>query len=287
MNEIKKIVNIEKIIYEIRGKKVILDSDLALLYNVETKRINEAVKNNPDKFPERFAWKLSNEEYKNLKSKISTSSSNNYGGRRKNPRVFTEQGVAMLATILKSKVATEVSIRIMDAFVAMKKYISNDLLEQKYINNQVMKNTEDIKLLQESFNKLEEKRKNNEIFFKGQIYDAFSLLKNILKEAKENIIIIDNYLDTEILDVIMDINVNVKVFTTSFNKTAISKYNKQYKNLTVINTKKFHDRFLIIDNKVLYHCGASFKDLGSKCFSINKIGDKDYLNSLLNIVNNL
>jgi len=287
MNEIKKIVNIEKIIYEIRGKKVILDSDLALLYNVETKRINEAVKNNPDKFPERFAWKLSNEEYKNLKSKISTSSSNNYGGRRKNPRVFTEQGVAMLATILKSKVATEVSIRIMDAFVAMKKYISNDLLEQKYINNQVMKNTEDIKLLQESFNKLEEKRKNNEIFFKGQIYDAFSLLKNILKEAKENIIIIDNYLDTEILDVIMDININVKVFTTSFNKTAISKYNKQYKNLTVVNTKKFHDRYLIIDNKILYHCGASFKDLGNKCFSINKIEDKDYLNSLLNIVNNL
>ena len=287
MNKINKILNVESMIYEIRGKKVMFDSDLALLYNVETKRINEAVKNNPDKFPERFAWKLSNEEYKNLKSKISTSSSNNYGGRRKNPRVFTEQGVAMLATILKSKVATEVSIRIMDAFVAMKKYISNDLLEQKYINNQVMKNTEDIKLLQESFNKLEEKRKNNEIFFKGQIYDAFSLLKRILKEAKENIIIIDNYLDTEILDVIMDINVNVKVFTTSFNKTAISKYNKQYKNLTVVNTRKFHDRFLIIDNNVLYHCGASFKDLGNKCFSINKIEDKDYLNSLLNIVNNL
>ena len=289
MNEINKNVIIENLIYEVRGVQVMLDSDLAKLYGCTngTKTINLAVKRHINRFPERFMFQLSDNEYHNLRFQIETSSLNEHGGRRYNPYVFTEQGVAMLSAVLKTKVAEEISVRIMDAFIAMKKYISNDLLEQKYINNQVMKNTEDIKLLQESFNKLEEKRKNNEIFFKGQIYDAFSLLKNILKEAKENITIIDNYLDTEILDVIMDINVNVKVFTTSFNKNAISKYNKQYKNLTVINTKKFHDRFLIIDNKVLYHCGASFKDLGSKCFSINKIEDKDYLNSLLNIVNNL
>lgn len=232
-------------------------------------------------------FQLYDMEYHNLRFQIETSSLNEHGGRRYNPYVSAEQGVAMLSAVLKMKVAEEVSIRIMDAFVAMKKYISNDLLEQKYINNQVMKNTEDIKLLQESFNKLEEKRKNNEIFFKGQIYEAFSLLKNILKEAKESIIIIDNYLDTEILDVIMDINVNVKVFTSSFNKTAVQKYNKQYKNLAVVNTKKFHDRFLIIDNKILYHCGASFKDLGNKCFAINKIDEEEYLNILLNVVNDL
>ena len=284
MNEI---IKVENMIYEINGKQVMLDSDLALLYNVETKRINEAVKNNINKFPERFSWKLNDNESKifldeNFDQKIETR-----GGRYKNLRVFTELGVAMLATILKSKVATEVSIRIMDAFVAMKKYISNDLLEQRYINKLMLEDHDKINLLQESFNKLEEKRKNNEIFFKGQIYDAFSLLKNILKEANESIIIIDNYLDTEILDVIMNINVNVRVFTTSYNKTAIQKYNNQYNNLTLVNTKKFHDRFLIIDNQTLYHCGASFKDLRKKCFVINKIEDENYLNNLLNLVNNL
>ena len=118
---------------------------------METKRINEAVRRNKDKFPERFAWQLTNDEYSNLKSQIATSNLNTYGGRRKIPCVFTEQGVALLATILKSPTATQVSIAIMDAFVLMKRYISLNLLEQKYINNQVMKNTEDIKLLQESF----------------------------------------------------------------------------------------------------------------------------------------
>ena len=138
MNKIiaKENIKIENMIYEIRDRQVMLDSDLALLYGVETKRINEAVKNNPDKFPERFSWILSNIEFDSLRSKISTSKINSEmrGGRRYNPRVFTEQCVAMLSTILKSKTATKVSIAIMDAFVVMKKYISNELLEQRYIN---------------------------------------------------------------------------------------------------------------------------------------------------------
>ena len=135
MNDLieKENIKIENVIYEIRGKQVMLDSDLAKLYHVETKRINEAVKNNMEKFPERFSFYITFDEYRNLRSKISTSSLNNHGGRRYNIRVFTEQGVAMLATILKSKVATQVSIRIMDAFVAMRKYISTELMEQKYI----------------------------------------------------------------------------------------------------------------------------------------------------------
>ena len=150
MNEvINKNIKIENMIYEIRGRQVMLDSDLAKLYNVETKRINEAVKNNRDKFPERFSFILNEIENEFLRSKFSTS--NKYrkgrGGRRYSTRVFTEQGVAMLATILKSKVVTQVSIAIMDAFVEMRKYVSNNLLEQKYINNQVFINTEDIKLL--------------------------------------------------------------------------------------------------------------------------------------------
>ena len=134
--ELKEEIKIEDMIYEIRGKQVMLDSDLARLYQVETKRINEAVKNNMEKFPERFSWVLNVYEENDLRSKISTSNIRR-GGRRYKTRVFTEQGVAMLATILKSKVATEVSINIMDAFVLMKKYISSSLIEQKYINDLV------------------------------------------------------------------------------------------------------------------------------------------------------
>ena len=192
-------IKIENLIYEIRGKQVMLDSDLAKLYFVQTKRINEAVRNNPEKFPERFSWILTDDE------------ENNYGGRRYNTRVFTEQGVAMLATILKSKVAIQVSIRIMDTFVAMRHYISNNLLEQKYINNLVLENKEDIKeiredvkLLQESFNKFEEKKKVNEIYFNGQIYDAYYKIKELFNEAKNELIIIDGYADNSSIKTIID-----------------------------------------------------------------------------------
>ena len=210
-------IKIENLIYEIRGKQVMLDSDLAKLYFVQTKRINEAVRNNPEKFPERFSWILTDDEENNLRSKISTSSlENNYGGRRYNTRVFTEQGVAMLATILKSKVAIQVSIKIMDTFVAMRHYISNNLLEQKYINNLVLENKEDIKeiredvkLLQESFNKFEEKKKVNEIYFDGQIYDAYSKIQDIFKGANNELIIIDGYADKTILDIIKRLNIDV------------------------------------------------------------------------------
>ena len=190
MVEIQEKENFEivNMIYEIRGQQVMLDSDLAILYGVETKRINEAVRRNKDKFPERFAWQLTNEEYQNLKSQIATSSLNNYGGRRKLPSVFTEQGVAMLATILKSPTATQVSIAIMDAFVSMRRYISSNLLEQKYINNMVLNHDEKIKLLQESFKKFDKKKELNDMFFEGQFYDAYSLLIDILNTATKNII---------------------------------------------------------------------------------------------------
>ena len=161
MQEIVTRENIENLIYEVRGKQVMLDSDLAGLYNVETKRINEAVKNNIDKFPERFSFLLTDVEMMNLRSTISTSSASTHGGRRYAVRVFTEQGVAMLATILKSKTAIQVSIAIMDAFVAMRKYISSNLLEQKYINELVLEDHDKIKVLEDSFQKLEEKKKVN------------------------------------------------------------------------------------------------------------------------------
>ena len=165
MNEImeKENIEIENFIYEVRGKQVMIDSDLAKLYHVETKRINEAVKNNPDKFPERFSWKLNDEEYKNLKSKFSTSSLDTHGGRRKAPRVFTEQGVAMLSTILKSDVATKVSIAIMDAFVSMRKYILHTRINLDNYSNMLIDHEERIKMLENTFSKFD--IFSNELFF--------------------------------------------------------------------------------------------------------------------------
>ena len=287
MYELKEELNIENMIYEIRGKQVMLDSDLAKLYQCKngTKEINQAVKNNPDKFPERYSFQLSDNEYNNLRSNFLTSSlESGYGGRRYNPRVFTEQGIAMLSTILKSKVAVETSIRIMDTFVKMRKIISSSLIEQKYINELVIKDNERINLLEESFSKLEEKEKINHVFYEGQIYDAYSLLIDIFNEAKKEIIIIDNYADKSILDMITNLNVKVTVVTRKFNLLKdidIKKYNKQYHNLKVIYSDKFHDRFIILDKKVLYHSGASYKDLGNKCFAITKIKDKEYLETII------
>ena len=275
-------IKIENMIYEIRGKKVMLDSDLAKLYNVETKRINEAVKNNIEKFPERYCFKLSDNESDNLLVEIFDQKIEKRGGKYKNPRVFTEQGVYMLATILKSKEATKITIAIMDAFVVMKNIINTSLIEQKYFNELTIKNTEDIKLLQESFDKLNTKESNNHIFYEGQIYDAYSLLIDILSKARKEIIIIDNYAGKKLFDIIKNINVKVKIYTENIDNISKEKYEKQYNNLEIINTNIFHDRFIIIDNKVLYHSGASFKDLGKKCFAITKMEDNNILKELLN-----
>ena len=274
-------IKIENMIYEIRDKKVILDSDLARLYGVETKRINEAVKNNIEKFPERYCFKLSDNESNNLLAEIFDQKIEKRGGKYKNPRVFTEQGVYMLATILKSKLATSITIAIMDAFVVMKNIINTSLIEQKYFNELTIKNTEDIKLLQESFDKLNIKESNNHIFYEGQIYDAYSLLIDILSKAKKEIIIIDNYAGKKLFDIIRNINVKVKIYTENIDNISKEKYEKQYSNIEMITTNTFHDRFIIIDNKVLYHSGASFKDLGKKCFAITKIVDNNILEELL------
>ena len=265
-------------IYEIRGKKVMLDSDLAKLYNVETKRINEAVKNNIEKFPERYCFKLSDNESDNLLVEIFDQKIEKRGGKYKNPRVFTEQGVYMLATILKSKEATKITIAIMDAFVVMKKIINTSLIEQKYINKLVLEHDSKIDLILCKLNTNEE---INHIFYEGQIYDAYSLLIDILSKAKKEIIIIDNYAGKKLFDIIRNINVKIKIYTENIDNISKEKYEKQYSNIEIINTNIFHDRFIIIDNKVLYHSGASFKDLGKKCFAITKILDNNILEELL------
>ena len=285
---VKNAVKIEDMIYEIRGKQVMLDSDLARLYGCKngTKSLNLAVKRHINRFPERFMFQLTKEEYSSIYSRfqIETLNKNNQKqglNIKYLPYVFTEQGVAMLSAILKTDVAEEISIKIMDAFIAMKKIINTSLIEQKYFNELTIKNTEDIKLLQESFNKLNTKESNNHIFYEGQIYDSYSLLIDILSKARKEIIIIDNYAGRELFNIIKDIKVNIKVYTENIDNTAKEKYEKQYSNLSIFTTDIFHDRFIIIDNKVLYHSGASFKDLGKKCFAITKIDDTKIIKDLL------
>ncbi len=199
-------IKIESMIYEIRGKQVMLDSDLAKLYKCQngTKTINQAVKRHINRFPERFMFQLTIREFENLWSQIGTA---NVKMKRTMPYAFTEQGVAMLATVLRTSVAEEVSISIMDAFVSMRKYISSNLIEQKYINNMVLKHDERLNILEKTFDKFE--TKSNEIYFYGQIYDAYSKILDIFKEAKEELIVIDSYEDKTILDMIKNIKVKV------------------------------------------------------------------------------
>lgn len=295
MNEIivKDEVKIEDLIYEVRGVQVMFDSDLAKLYECKngTKSINLAVNRNLDRFPEDFYFQLKEEEYNNLKFQIETSSSkNNYGGVRKLPYVFTEQGVAMLATVLRTEVASKMSVAIMRAFVVMRKYISSNLIQQKYINNQVLKNTEEIKILQESFQKFEEKKKVNEIYFNGQIFDAYSKIQEIFKSATKKLIIIDLYADSTLLDIIKRLNVEVVIITKANNLLTyqdILKYNKQYQNLKVIYDNTFHDRYFVIDEKLFYHCGASVNRIGYKTFSITLIGDDNVCKILMNRITNV
>lgn len=289
MNEIiENEIDIEDMIYEVNGVEVMLDSDLAKLYHVETKRINEAVKNNPEKFPRRYSFILDDSETKNLRSKISTSSlnDNNYGGRRYNPRVFTEQGVYMLATILKSKAATEVSIRIMDTFVKMRHYINynNELLPRRFmiLEEKVDNNTKRIDELFDKFNPKDIIK--NCIFFENDIYDAYSVIMDIFNSCKEEIIIIDNYASKELLDMIRNINRKVLIVSKNIDEVLKKKYETQYKNVTFINNNSFHDRFIIIDRRKLYLCGASFKDLGKKCFGIHENNDIDYIKRIIKTI---
>ena len=284
MNDIilNKDIKIEDMIYEIRGKQVMLDSDLAKLYHCAsgTKDINKAVNRNIERFPFDFYFQLTSEEYNSLKFQIGTSNSNAHGGLRKLPHVFTEQGIAMLASVLRTSVASKISIKIMRAFVLMKQYISNNLIEQKYINALVLKDSKRIDLIESVLSEFKEK--NNHLFFEGQIYDAYSLLKDIFNKAKKEIIIIDNFIDKTLLDILSKTTKNIIIITNEYNNQDYMKYKRQYENVNLIVNNSFHDRFIIIDKEKLYHCGASFKDLGKKCFEISKIEDIDILEKLLN-----
>ena len=219
MNNIilNKEVKIEDMIYEIRGKQVMLDSDLAKLYKCTngTKDVNKAVNRNIERFPEDFYFQLTPKEYQNLKFQIGTSSLKTHGGVRKLPYVFTEQGVAMLASVLRTSIASEISVKIMRAFVIMKQYISDRLIEQNYINELVIEDSKRIDLIETALSEFKEK--SNHLFFAGQIYDAYSLLIDIFNKAKSEIIIIDNYIDKSILDILSKTNKKIKVITNEYN----------------------------------------------------------------------
>ena len=280
MKELKEKLDIKNLIYEIDGKQVMLDCDLAKLYECKngTKEINQAVKNNLDKFPQRFSWKLNKEEYLNLRSKILTTNMS-----RTFPTVFTEQGVYMLATILKTKVASQVTVNIMDAFVEMRKLLNNNILENKYITNKLLEHDDRLKNIEEVLSGFKEK--NHHIFFEGQIYDAYSLMIDIFNKSKNEIIIIDNYIDKNLLDILSKTNKKAILITNRYNNQDYNKYILQYKNIELKINNRIHDRFIIIDKEIIYHCGASFKDLGNKCFAISKIEDKDYLKTILLNIN--
>lgn len=274
--------SVENMIYEINNTQVMLDSELARLYQCKngTKEINQAVKNNPLKFPKRFSWILNNTELGELRSKNLTT---NYSKMsRSNPRVFTEQGVMMLATILKSEVAVEVSINIMDAFVKLRRYVSNSLMNSEMLinhENRILK-------LETTFSKMQEKEKINTIFFEGQIFDAYVLLLDIFDTAKEEIIIIDNYAGKELLKNLKNVNKKIIIISKNMDDTLVKKYKSEYSNIEFKNIDIFHDRFIIIDRKKLYSCGASFKDLGKKCFAVNEMNSEELISNLLNKILN-
>ena len=280
MHDVIKTERIDNLIYEIRGKQVMLDSDLARLYECVngTKTINQAVKRHINKFPERYMFQLNKEEYLNLKSQLGTTSLNSYGGVRKLPYVFTEQGVAMLATILKTQVADVISMRIIDAFVYMRKYLSNE-------NSMLVNHEERILKLEESLDKLSSKQ--NSIIYEGKIYDAYSALLDIFNEAKEEIILIDNYANKELLDTIRKINKKIIIMSKNLDKILIKKYNSQYENVVFINNNPFHDRYIVLDKKDVYVSGMSLKDLGKKYSYIYKVNEEIFIYELIKRINNV
>ena len=288
-----KIVNSEEIknlIYTIRGKQVMLDSDVAMLYHYETKNVNKAMKRNIERFPEDFCFQLTNDEFKNLRFQFGTLNKKVNNGkviRKYLPYVYTEQGISMLAGVLKNDIAIQVSISIIRAFIEMRKFISSNSQIFERLTNVEYKLLEHDKKFDEIFDSLLKKEEfKQKIFFGGQIYDAYSLVIDIIKRAKSKIIIIDNYIDDSTLKILVKKNKNVEVVILTSKKSNISKldiqqFNKEYPILKVAKTDKFHDRFIIIDNKELYHCGASIKDLGKKCFGINKIDDIEIINKFV------
>ncbi len=279
-------------IYTIRGVQVMLDSDLAEIYGYETKNFNRQVKNNIEKFPEDMMFQLNQKEVeqisrcKNFTSIMQVKGVK--GGRTYFPFVFTEQGIYMLMTVLKGELATQQSLALVRMFKQMRQYLAEHELLSDHLTKIDLKLLEHDKAIGQVLKQLEEPRTKKAIlFFKGQMFDAFSCIADIIKTAKTEIILIDGYVDTATLDLLSKKKkgVKVEIYTMQNNckltSSEIADFNKQYAGLAVSYTTEFHDRFMIIDRKTLYHVGASIKDAGKKAFEISQINDDKQVSEIL------
>ena len=286
-------------IFTTRGVQVMLDRDLSGLYGVSTGALNQAVKRNKNRFPERFMFQLDKKETENLKSQSVIAS---WGGSRSCPYAFTEQGIAMLSSVLRSETAILVSIRIMDAFVAMRKALASlapllsriEATERRQMKQEdaQVRNEERFKLILDAMQ--DKKFPPQKVFFDGQVYDAFDQMKKFVRMAKSELIVIDPYFDDSVLPLIAQKRPGVAVLVVKNSRknqlhgVDVAQFNAQYGDtLTVKESDKFHDRFLIIDKSTLVHVGASLNHLGKKCFafsSLDKSNIPDILAKLLAVV---
>lgn len=293
--ELRTVESIRDRVYIIRGQQVMLDTDLADLYGYEVKRLNEQVKRNIRRFPEDFRFQLNESEIpERLKSQFATLNiqENKRGMHiKKMPYAFTEQGIYMLATVLRGELAEQQSIFIMRAFKEMRHFIANNALLFEKINAIELKQLEYQKDADEKFGRIfeymaEHEESNQKIFYDGQIFDAFSFLADVIRHAKQEIVLIDGYIDVVTLNILAKKNAGVDVFAYTLPSARIStqdinNFNAQYPTLTVKRTTAFHDRFLIMDGVEGYHIGASLKDAGKKCFGINKIEGADDVKDIM------
>lgn len=274
VNAVNFSVPIESLILNLRGSQVIIDRDLAGLYGVETKVLNQAVKRNLMRFPESFRFQLSKEERSQLVTNCDRFLSLKHSSV--NPYAFTEQGVAMLSAVLKSETAVRTSIRIIEAFVAMRNFLMNNAAIFQRLERLEVKQFEVDKKFEDLFDRFNSQSEERQgIFFDGQIFDAYGFISGLVRKAKDRIVLIDNYVDETVLLQLSKKTPGVKVdiFTgkiTQQLKLDIERFNSQYSGLTIHIFKKAHDRFLIIDDEV-YHIGASLKDLGKKVFGFSKM----------------
>ena len=279
---------IQSMIFTFRGKQVMVDRDLAELYQVQTKRLNEQVKRNIDRFPLEFCFQLDNNEKNELVANCDRFETLKHS--TSNPYAFTEQGIAMLSAVLRSDVAVQVSIKIMNAFVEMRRFLVSNVAIFERLDRVELKQIETDKKLEEVFNYIATSTEvKQHIFFDGQIYDAFSFIVDLIKKAQNKLTLIDNYVDTNTLNLLCKKNKGVSVLITGsgnggLTSKDISKFNAQYQGLTVKMRNDFHDRFLIIDDTEVYHIGASIKDAGKKSFGITKIEDQTLIDSIINKV---
>ena len=281
-------------VFTVRGVQVMLDSDLAKIYQVETRVFNQAVKRNENRFPQGFRFQLTMEEYRSLTSQIVISKNQDgetRGGRQKAPYVFTEQGIAMLSGVLKSDVAVQVSIRLMNVFVAMRKTLATiaplmsrlEMLEIRQLADR-SRSEENQRRNEERFDTIFKAMDGGDfppqkVFFEGKHYDAYSFARKLIRKAKKSIVLVDNYCDDVTLDILSqksggaDVTIATlqKSISRFISQTAVDKFNKQNPTLSIKAVGSFHDRFLILDGAELYHLGASLKDLGRQYCAITKM----------------